>query len=231
MRGIRALALPACVLLAATPACRGGSKDTAGPLRQLGDTESAGTGQTLFVLTGGPLERPIDIPLWLELDETDDELKCRLHTEFVFFELPPDLVYIGQYNSWCGGPSQCRILDARTRKLSSPPGGCISPSGVHMRIEALGDSWLAVYSDSEGVGWVDFVTYSTQKGPTEHLHIETAHDGQVKATVTPTGLDLTSNFDLIDPLEGLIVAGEEPGEHHFTWTPGKGLVRRKPTSP
>ena len=231
MRGILALALPACVLLAATPGCRDGCRASGGPLRQLGDTESAATGETLFTLTGGALVRPIDIPLWLELDETDDDGKCPLHTEHVFFELPGGSVYIGQYNSWCGGPSQCRILDPSTRKLSKPPGGCISPSGVHMYIEALGDSWLAVHSDAEGVGWIDYMTYSPIQGPTTHLHIETAHDGQVEARVTPSGLELTSNFDLIDPLQGLVVAGEDPVEHHFTWTKSTGLVRRQPTSP
>ena len=227
MRSVQVSCIAAMIAAAITVAgCRNGKTAAGGPLRQLGESELAGTGETLFVLTGGKLDRTVEVPLWIELDTSDDELKCRIHTEHVFFELPDGLVYVGQYNSWCGKSDACRILDPATRRFSRPTGGCISPSGVHMRIEALGgkEAWLAVYTDAEGVAWVDYVTYSPLKGPTEHLHVDLAHDGRVKTRVTENGLELSANFDLLDPPEGLIVAGDGTAKHDFTWSQATGLV-------
>jgi len=228
------------VLLPLAPGCR------EKPLRQTGETRLARTGETLFVLEGGGLDRPVEVPLWVELDlsSVDDAEKCMMQSEFFFFELPDQKIYVGQYNSWCGEESQCRILDPETRGFEKPPGGCLESSGIHMRVEPLEsagekphageasrDIWLAVYSEAEGVAWVDLVTYAPSWGTKKHLTLDLYHDGQVQAKVVPGGLLVTSNFDLLKRHHGLSV--RDPGNappRRYRWTQESGLTPLGPGS-
>lgn len=210
-----------------------GSED---PLQVVGEIGWAKTGETLFRLGGGGLSRPVEIPVWIDLalEDYEYEDKCTMHNEFVYFKLPDGLIYIGQYNSWCGRDDACRILDPKTRKFSKPSGGCIPPDGVHMRIEPLkhlgkepvgGPVWLAVVSDSEGVARVDYITYSPDKGVDSRLEIDLHHDGHVEAWVAAHGLQLTSNFDLLGKHDALFVAdpkGSVP--RRYRWTHEEGLT-------
>src|SRR5262245_19929398 len=68
----------------------------------------ARVGETFFTLTGGHLSRPVLVPLFFQFEDDDLDDKCSLHNEAFFFELDDGRVYIGQYNSWCGGRT-CRI--------------------------------------------------------------------------------------------------------------------------
>ena len=206
------------------------------PLCQAGETRLAKTGETLFVLEGGGLARPVEIPLWVELDlsSADDAEKCMMQNEFFFFRLPDKRIYVGQYNAWCGGEAQCRLLDPKTQKFERPPGGCLESGGIHMRAkpletsdrnkEASKDNWLAVHHEAEGVAWVDFVTYAPSEGTKRHLTLDLFHDGQVQAKVVPGGLFVTSNFDLFKQQENLVVKDPENAPlRRYRWTPEGGL--------
>jgi hypothetical protein len=166
------------------------------PLHSVGEMRWPGQrGEPLFVLVGGALPRPIAVPLLFTPDD-DPEGKCAFHNEGFFFALDDGRVYIGQYNSWCGGEA-CLILEPASGRFAPPAGGCVEPGfGIHWRAEPVGRGWIAVYSSAEGMGQVAFGAYSPEAGFTPAVELGLGHSGDVEGRMTEQGPLLTSRCDL-----------------------------------
>ncbi len=106
-----------------------------------------------FILAGGPLAAPAELPLWITLDETgEDEGRCWLDTELVAAPIDARRVYLDQRSARCGEGEglSCRVYDAADGSLTTPE-SCMEPtSGVSYGLQSLGDGWWVSRCYQEG---------------------------------------------------------------------------------
>ena len=184
------------------------------------------TGAPLLRLRGGPVPRPFDVPLWLTFDARDHVYdNCTLGHEAVVFSLPDGRVYVGQYNSLCGGGArECRIVDPRTHVAEPPSGGCLWGEGIHDHATAIGDGYVLLISDAEGGGAVEVVRYDPARGPEVRLHLSMSATAPLRAEVRDGGIDFSTVCDLPPGCEHREY-GEVPSRE-YRWTPALGIVER-----
>ena len=178
------------------------------------------TGAPLLRLRGGPVPSPMDVPLWLAFGPDDDVDRC-MHHEAVTLVLPDGRLYVGQYNTTCGGLA-CRVLDLATGAFTEPAGGCLWGPGIHHRAEAIGDGDVLLVSDGEGVGAIQIVHYDPASGAAVLLELAISPSAEIRAEVRSGGVDFTTTCDL-PPGCTFDDRGEGPA-HHYRWTRDRGLV-------
>lgn len=185
------------------------------------------TGEPLLRLRGGPVPRALEVPLWLTFDERDRAYdNCSIGTEATVFPLPDGRVYVGQYNTLCGGPRQCRIVDPRTGAAEPPPGGCLWGEGVHHRATAIGGGLVLLISDGEGGGAAEIVRYDPARGVEEVcLRLSISATAPLSAVVRDGGVDISTSCDLPPGCEHREYEQEVPSRD-YRWTPTEGLVAR-----
>lgn len=182
------------------------------------------TGAPLLRLRGGPVPRPFDVPLWLTFDEADRaQDTCALHHEALAFALEDGRIYVGQYNSWCGGARQCRLIDPYSGAASEPEGGCLWGDGIHHRAEAIGGGHVLLTSDAEGTGAVQIVRYDPERGAEVELELSISPYAPLRAEVRDGGVDLSTPCALPPGCE-MREYGEVPSRA-YRWTPARGLFR------
>jgi len=183
------------------------------------------TGAALLRLRGGPVPRPLEVPMWLTFDARDAGYdNCALHHEAMVFALPDGRVYVGQYNSWCGGPRQCRVIDPRTGATETPAGGCLWGDGIHHRATAIGDGWVLLTSDAEGTGAIEIVRYDPDRGERVALSLSLSSMAPLHAEARDGGVDFTTVCELPPGCEHREY-GEVPARR-YRWTPASGLTER-----
>jgi len=183
------------------------------------------TGAPLLHLRGGPLPRPIDVPLWLTFDERDrGQLgRCSMHHEAVAFPLADGRIYVGQYNSWCGGPRTCRVLDVASLEEEVPAGGCVWGEGIHHRVVPIDGPYLLLSSSSEGGGHVDIVSYDTSLGTAVELHLPFGSAEILTTEVRDAGVDISTSRELSEHVGPTASPNPSP-LHRYRWTEAGGLA-------
>lgn len=183
------------------------------------------TGAPLLRLRGGPVPRPLDVPLWLTFDERDRAYdNCAIRHEAMVFALSDGRVYVGQYNNGCGGPRQCRVIDPRTGEATEPAGGCLWGDGIHHRATAIGGGHVLLTSDAEGTGAVEIVRYDPDRGAEVELRLSISPMAPLRAEVRDGGVDFATVCEL-PPGCGWQEYGERP-TRRYRWTAEDGLVER-----
>lgn len=193
-------------------------------------TPATKVGETLFILTGGPLRKPLAVPLWVQPEPDADE-KCSLFYEWFFFQTTDGHVYIGQYNGRCGGAG-CRIFDPVSGQLTAPSGGCIGPPtmGLHYHVRSLGGPWIEVNGDAEGSATVQFATWTPESQKDVQLEIGLGNgSGTFNAQLDGDGLLLSSSCDLLPGGAGCSLFGDSAGQpvRRYRWTKAGGVVLQK----
>ena len=183
------------------------------------------TGEPLMRLSGGPVPEPLDVPLWLTFDERDRIYdNCSIGHEATIFPLPDGRLYVGQYNTLCGGPRQCRIVDPRTGAAEPPTGGCLWGEGIHHRATAIGGGLVLLISDDEGGGAAEIVRYDPARGIEEVcLSLSISATAWFNAVVRDGGVDFSTVCDLPPGCEHREYDQEVPNRE-YRWTPTEGLV-------
>lgn len=183
------------------------------------------TGAPLLRLRGGPVPRPLDVPLWLTFDDRDRaDGECSLHHEAVVFPLPDERIYVGQYNSWCGSARTCRVIDPRSGAGSEPRGGCLWGEGIHHRARAIGDGYVLWISDAEGGGAVDVVRYDPEVGAALELRLSISATAPLRVEVRDGGVDFATVCEVPPGCEHRDYRGAPLRE--YRWTPSGGLAAR-----
>ncbi len=179
-------------------------------------------GQTFFTLRGGALVEPVEVPLFVAAGE-DPDGNCNDRDEWFFFQMAGGRIYIGEFNSGCGG-SACRLLDPATRRFASPSGGCIPAGGVHWRARGIGEGWVEVRSDSEGIATLALARWTPETPFRAELEIDLSLSGSAQATPDGDGLLLSSPCDLAGRGCEFTVDYSSTPPRRWRWTKETGVV-------
>lgn len=181
------------------------------------------TGAPMLRLRGGPVPEPFEVPLWLTFDAADRAYdNCAIQNEALAFPLPDGRVYVGQYNTGCGGRRQCRVVDPRTHASTLPRAGCLWGDGSHHRVSAVGDGYVLLTSDGEGVGAVQIIHYDADAGSEVQLELSIGTMAPLRADVRDGGVDFVTPCELPPGCE-MRDYGEVPSRT-YRWTQRDGLV-------
>lgn len=121
-------------------------------------------GDTIAVLQGGGFRAPFAVPLWLDLSAADDD-KAAVFNDLLTVELADGRIYLHQHNRRLGLGPICRVVDPRSRALSTPK-SCLSTSlsALPHRIRRIGGNWMEVSSSTEGIGAVAYARFTPEAG-------------------------------------------------------------------
>lgn len=156
------------------PGCQQGTSPNDGPLQikllpsQTPDKHPK-PGAAFARLSGGGIQRPVTIPLWMRFDAQDDPFKCSLDHQLQAIRLTQQKVYIRQANVRCGNGPACRILDLKTRRFTKPKHCIQSPTGGRLTIQRLDKGLFFLYGYHEGPGVGQIVSWHPDKGQTIRL--------------------------------------------------------------
>ncbi len=127
----------------------------------------------IFNLTGGNLNKNVRVPLWLDLaKDKKDYDKIDLFTNHIAFYLNKNEIYLGQCNVWYSGDDACYIYDIEKNTFTKPEAPCIRGSFIgHNYIDRINRKYLALNSQSEGVGTIAIITYDPKAGQKKYLEV------------------------------------------------------------
>lgn len=178
------------------------------------ETRSDPTG---FVVTGGSLATPLELPLWLDIDPDDNDGKCALFADALAVELSDGRIYVQQHSDLCTEPA-CRVID----------GGAVSgaacleaPLGFIHRIESLAGGLVMFAATAEGYGDLVIASYSPEAGQRDLARVGISPYGFVDARPIPGGVLFASPCEL--PRGCTEVVGDDLPIHYYEWTPDGGL--------
>lgn len=194
------------------------------------ETRSASPGETVVELSGGPLQAPIQVPLWVTFDDAEvaSGRACESFNDVFVLQLPDDRLYVHQYNSICGERPVCRVLDPATRVFRVPKHECLRPLslGTHLRAKTIGGGWISVVSDSEGVAEQRFMEWDPDRGVGRHVDLSLGQFGVADGRVEAGALIVETNCDLArGGCDALTAAEMGRPKQAFRWRPGAGWTR------
>lgn len=158
-------------------------------------------GDTIATVSGPGLKTPLNIPMMMRFDDTDD--RCRFEPPQVdVLWIPQRRVLVIEQNVLCGEPV-CKIWDVEA-KVWGIDEGCPEGPTAQFMLTHMSDDMFFLYGYTEGPGMGQVIRWS-QGSPQQDL---LSHVSSPEAPIkTPKGWILES---LCDPASGQVAPSIDP---------------------